>query len=62
MFEDSAPMSEAYIKKVRERPGVTDLGSVTITSEKEYQMLMKYIECLETGDESYRPEGLVFDR
>lgn len=39
---------------------VIDKGEVLIETAKDYELLLKYIESLRQGDETYKPEGLVF--
>lgn len=39
---------------------LVDLGEIMINDAREYEMLLKYIDALKSGDETYKPAELKF--
>lgn len=59
-MNDFKEVDTKFIEKNFNGADVIDLGEVTVNCAREYEMLLKYIEALKNGDETYKPAGLAF--
>ncbi len=59
-MSDFKEVDDKFIEKNFNGTDVVDLGEVTVNCAREYEMLLKYIEALKNGDETYKPAGLEF--
>lgn len=60
MPEISQETNDEFFKN-KNTDNYQNLGTITIHNQEEKDMLVKYLEGLEAGNNFYKPEGLKFE-